>query len=58
MVLYCYKILHCIPMIVPKSLRGDMNHLLHLKLLDTAKVKEKGCDTLYWPGINADLENI
>ena len=45
-------------MIIPKSLREDMKHLLHVGHLGIVKIKEKARDILYWPGINADLENI
>ena len=45
-------------MIVPKSLREGMKHLLHVGHLGIAKIKEKACDIPDWPGINADLENI
>ena len=45
-------------MIVPKSLREEMKHLLHVGHLGIVKIKERARDTLYWPGINADLENI
>ena len=47
-----------IHMKVPKSLREDMKHLLYVGHLGIAKIKEKARDILYWPGINADLENI
>ena len=46
-----------IRMIVLKSLLEDIKHLLHIGLLGIVKIKEKSCDILYWPGINADLEN-
>ena len=45
-------------MIVPKSLREDMKHLLHVGHLGIVKIKERSRDILYWPGINVDLENI
>ena len=45
-------------MIVPKLLREDMNHLLHVDNLSIVKVKEKALNILCWPGIRADLENI
>ena len=44
-----------IRMTVPKSLREEMKHLLHVGHLGIAKIKEKTRDILYWPGINADL---
>ena len=45
-------------MIVPKPLCEGMKHLLHVDHLGIVKIKEQACDILYWPGINADQENI
>ena len=44
-------------MIVTKSLREDMKHLLHVGHLGIVKIKERSRDILYWPGINVDLQN-
>ena len=44
-----------IRMIVPKSLREEMKHLLHVDHLGIVKIKEKTRNILYWPGINGDL---
>ena len=45
-----------IRMIVPKSLRENMK--LHVGHLGIDKIKEKAHEIVYWPDINADLENI
>ena len=45
-------------LIVPKSLCEDTKHALNVGHLGIAKIKEKTRDIIYWPGINADLENI
>ena len=47
-----------IHMIVPKSLCEDMKYLLYVEHLGIVKIKEKNRDIIYWPGINAELENI
>ena len=44
-------------MIVPKSLHKDMKRFTACRPF-VLKIKEKACDILYWPGINADLGNI
>ena len=44
-------------MIVPKPLHEDIKHLLDVGHLGIVKIQERACDILYWPGINADLEN-
>ena len=43
--------------IVSKSSYKDMKHLLHVGHLGIEN-KEKAYDTVCWPGINGDLENI
>ena len=44
--------------VVPKSLRNDMKHLLHTGHLGIVKIKNRARDIIYWPGINSDIENI
>ena len=45
-------------MIFPKSLREDLKYLLYVEHLGIVKIKEKTRSIIYWPGINAELENI
>ena len=44
--------------IVPHSLRQDMKLLLHTGHLGIIKMKGRARDTLFWPGISKELEDI
>ncbi|KAK9731280.1 Integrase zinc binding domain [Popillia japonica] len=45
-------------LIVPSSLRPYILKLLHEPHLGITKTKERARQTLYWPGLNRDIENL
>lgn len=43
--------------IIPQSLREDMLKLIHKSHLGMTKCKQRAREVMYWPNMNADIEN-
>lgn len=44
--------------IVPKSMQHEMLTLIHSSHLGVEKCKHRARDVLYWPGMNAEIEDV
>ena len=44
--------------VVPQLLRNEMKKLLHNGYLGVVKMKGHARETIFWPGLNRDIENI
>ena len=44
--------------IVPKTLRNEMKNLLHTGHLGRVKTIGRARETMFWPGINADIDEL
>ena len=44
--------------IVPKSMQADMLSLVHSSHLGAEKCKQRAKEVLYWPGMNAQIEDV
>lgn len=45
-------------LIVPKSLRSDMLHIIHSSHLGISKCKSRAREILHWPGMSSEIEDF